>query len=419
VHKGHLNILSEASKLGRVVVGVLSDSAISSYKRVPYMSYADRSEIISSLRFVDKVVIQDSLSYASNLREIRPEYVVHGDDWREGPQKQTREEVVAILQEYGGKLVEIPYTENVSSTRFIEQLEEENFLPTIRLSRLRRLLEVKGTIRAIEAHSGLTAAIVENSRVGNRTFDAIWLSSLTDATLRGKPDIEVVGLTPRIHSIGDMVEVTRKPFIFDGDTGGMPEHFHYMVQNLEMAGVSAVIIEDKIGLKRNSLFGTEVKQNQATKEEFAEKIRVGVLAKRSSDFMIIARIESLIFDKPTSDALDRAFHYIDAGADGIMIHSSKKNGEDILDFMYQFRNQDKITPLVVVPSAFPSLGFDALAEAGANIVIYANQLLRAAYPAMVFAAEAILENNGSLSIENELMSIKEILRLIPGENLAN
>jgi phosphoenolpyruvate mutase len=419
LHRGHINIITEAAKLGNVTVGVLSDEAISTYKRIPMMALQDRLAIVSELRGVERVVVQSTLSYRTNLENLKPDYVVHGDDWKTGTQEETRKEVLEVLASYGGSLVEVPYTKNVSSTKFIEMLEEEHFLPSVRLSRLKRSLQVKGAIRVIESHSGLTAAIAEHAGNRENHFDALWLSSLTDSTLRGKPDIEVVGLSPRLQSLRDMAEITRKPFIFDGDTGGLPEHFHYMVQSLEIAGVSAVIIEDKVGLKRNSLYGTEVPQAQSNKKEFSEKLRIGQMAKRSEDFYIIARIESLIFDKGIEDALDRAETYMANGANGIMIHSRKKGGAEILDFIAKFRANDPHTPLVVVPSSFPELSFEQLKNAGANIVIYANQLLRASYPAMLNAANKILEDGSSLSVENEIMKISEILSLIPGANLAN
>lgn len=418
IHPGHLNIINEARKLGDVIVGLLTDKAIASYKRLPTLKYEQRKIIIKNIKGVSEVVPQHELDYSINLRKIKPDFVVHGDDWQKGVQAQTRKKVIDTLSEWGGKLHEIPYTKGISSTQLNQSLKEIGTTPEIRMERLRRLIESKPIVRVMEAHNGLTGLIVENitfSKNGRtKEFDAMWLSSLTDSTAKGKPDIEAVDVTSRLHGLNDILEVTTKPIIYDGDTGGIPEHFVFTVKTLERLGVSAVIIEDKTGLKKNSLFGTDVPQTQAKIEDFAYKISEGKKAQVGKNFMIIARIESLILKQGLDDAILRAKAYIDAGADGIMIHSKEKDGEEILDFCKHYQKLEKRVPLVAVPSSYNHLYESQLKDAGVNIVIYANHLLRSAYPAMVEVAKSILEHERSLEAGDKCMSIKEILNLIPG-----
>ncbi|HON19487.1 MAG TPA: phosphoenolpyruvate mutase [Salinivirgaceae bacterium] len=418
IHPGHMNILREAAKLGDVVVGLLTDKAIASYKRLPTLNFEQRKIVIENIKGVAKVVPQDELDYTNNLRAIKPDYVVHGDDWKEGVQKETRAKVIEVLKEWGGELVEIPYTQGISSTQLNQSLKEIGTTPKIRMERLQRLLDAKTIVRALEAHNGLTGLIVENVSVENngikREFDAMWLSSLTDSTAKGKPDIEAVDLTSRLNVVNEILEVTTKPIIYDGDTGGIPEHFVFTVRSLERLGVSAVIIEDKTGLKKNSLLGTDVVQTQASIEDFCYKISQGKKAQVTQNFMIIARIESLILKKGLNDALQRAKAYIEAGADGIMIHSKEKDGKEIFDFCREYKKFDKRVPLVAVPSSYSHVYEKELSEAGVNIVIYANHLLRSAYPAMVNTAKTILSNERAFEAEKYCMSINEILTLIPG-----
>lgn len=418
VHPGHLNIISEARKLGDVVVGLLTDEAIASYKRLPYMEYEQRKIVIENIKGVLKVIPQNTLDYEPNLRLLKPDFVVHGDDWKEGIQKKTRDRVIEVLKEWGGQLIDVPYTKGISSTKLNESVKELGTTPSIRLKRLKRLIGAKPIVRIIESHSGLTGLICENVSVEvngkKREFDGMWSSSLTDSTSKGKPDIEAVDLTTRLHSINDMLECTTKPLIYDGDTGGKPEHFVFAVRTLERLGISAIIIEDKIGLKKNSLFGTEVKQEQDSVEDFCFKIKAGKKAQITNDFMIIARIESLICGKDVNEALDRAYSYVKAGADGVMIHSKEKSGEDIKEFCVKFRKSDSNTPIIVVPSTYNHIKEETLIEWGANVVIYANHLLRASYPAMNDVAKSILTNSRSLEVDQSCMSIKEILTLIPG-----
>lgn len=418
IHPGHLNIIQEASKLGRVVVGVLTDAAIASYKRLPYLNYEQRALIVSNLKGVSEVIPQTSLDYVPNLKKIKPDFVVHGDDWKEGVQKQTRERVIETLRIWGGRVVDVPYTKGISSTQLNTRLKEIGTTPEMRLNRLRRLLSAKPLIRIMESHSGLTGLIIENTSVQvngiSYEFDGMWSSSLTDSTSRGKPDIEAVDLTTRLHSLNDALECTTKPVIFDADTGGKIEHFVFTVRTLERLGVSAVIIEDKVGLKKNSLFGTEVKQTQDSIERFSAKIQAGKRAQITDNFMIFARIESLIAGKSVEDALDRAYAYVDAGADGIMIHSKDKSGEDIKDFCIRFREKMLSVPLIVVPTTYNHITEKEFESWGINIVIYGNHMLRSSYPAMLNTAKSILLNGRSLEADNYCMPVKDILELIPG-----
>jgi phosphoenolpyruvate phosphomutase / 2-hydroxyethylphosphonate cytidylyltransferase len=414
VHPGHLNVIDKAAELGAVTVGLLTDAAIASYKRLPHMSYVQRLAVVQHIRGVEKVIPQESLDYTANLRSIKPRYVVHGDDWREGVQRSVRQAVIDVLAEWGGELVEVAYTAGISSTQLNKGLKEIGTTPDLRLRRLRRLLSAKRISRFIEAHNGLSALLAEHVSVPpNIEFDGMWLSSLTDSTARGKPDIEAVDVTARLQTVHDIVEVTTKPIIYDGDTGGRPEHFAFTVKTLERLGVSAVIVEDKTGFKRNSLFGTDVPQTQAPIAEFASKIGTGKRAQVTDAFMVIARIESLILEVGVDDAIERAKAYIDAGADAIMIHSKNKSPAEVFEFCNRFAALPVRVPLVAVPSSYSIVTEDELADHGVNVVIYANQLLRAAYPAMVNVAESILKHGRAHEVEQSLLPIRELLTLIP------
>lgn len=418
IHPGHLNILHEAQKYGRVIVGVLTDEAIASYKRLPYLNYEQRSMVVRDLKGVSEVVPQTTLDYRPNLEMIRPDFVVHGDDWKEGVQAKTRQQIIDKLAEWGGKVIDVPYTKGISSTMLNERLKEIGTTPDVRLKRLRRLINAKKIVRICESHDGLTGLIIENTSVTinnmKHEFDGMWASSLTDSTSKGKPDIEAVDLTTRLHDLNDTLEVTTKPVIFDGDTGGKTEHFVFTVRTLERLGISAIIIEDKTGLKKNSLFGTDAIQTQDSIENFCHKITEGKKAQITQDFMIIARCESLIAGHPVDDALIRCFAYVEAGADGIMIHSKHKTGDDIKEFCQRFRKKDATTPIIVVPTTYNHITEDELASWGVNVVIYANHMLRAAYPAMVSCAKSILTHGRSYEANDICMPIKEILELIPG-----
>jgi len=418
IHPGHINIIREASKLGEVTVGVLTDKAIASYKRLPFMTYEQREEVVKNIKGVSKVVSQETLDYRDNLNSIKPDIVVHGDDWKEGVQIKTRQQVINTLSQWGGKLVEIPYTASISSTQLNKSLAEIGTTVEVRRARLRRLIHAKPIVKILEAHNALSALIAENTEVERDgqmvSFDGVWSSSLTDSTAKGKPDIEAIDMTSRINAVNDIFEVTTKPMIFDADTGGKVEHFEFTVRSLERAGVSAVVIEDKTGLKKNSLFGNEVKQMQDSIENFSEKITRGKSAQISDDFMIVARIESLILEAGMDDALTRAEAYINAGADGIMIHSRHKDPSEIIEFMRKFRAKDQNTPVVVVPTSFNSVTVEEFIDMGVNVVVTANHMLRAAYPAMLKVAKSILENGRTLEAEPHCMSIKDILEFIPG-----
>lgn len=419
IHSGHIAIIKKAAKLGKLTVGVLSDEAVASYKRFPLMPFEERKSLVENINGVAKVVEQKTLSYADNLRTLRPTYVVHGDDWKQGFQKPIRDEVNEVLAEYGGQLVEYPYS-NDEKYKELEKLSRKQLsMPDMRRGRLKKLLAMKGCINAIEAHSGITGLIAEKTAVlqDGKTyqFDAMWISSLCDSTAKGKPDIELVDMTSRFRTIDDIMEVTTKPIIFDGDTGGLTEHFVYTVKSLERMGVSMVIIEDKTGLKKNSLFGTEVLQTQDSIESFSEKIRAGKKAQLTKDFMICARIESLILEQGMEDALCRAFAFAEAGADAIMIHSRKKDPAEIFEFVEKFRQKDSVTPIVVVPTSFNTVTEEEFKQRGVNVVIYANQLTRSGFPAMQKAAETILTHHRAKEADDMCMSIKEIITLIPEE----
>ena len=421
IHQGHLNVIAEGRKLGKVIIGLLTDEAIASYKRLPLISFNERKLIVENLKGVEKVVPQTSLDYVPNLKAIKPDYVVHGDDWKTGIQKEIRQRVIDALAEWGGVLVEPKYTEGISSTDLISAVKAQGITPGKRMKTLRRLINIKPIVRILEAHNGLTGLIVEKTSINrdgkNIEFDGIWESSLTDSTAKGKPDTELVDFSSRFSTIEEILEVTTKPIIVDGDTGGRIGHFKFRVKTLERLGVSAIIIEDKIGDKRNSLFGTTVPQEQDTIEHFSQKIHEGKRSQVTEDFMIIARVESLILKKGMKDALKRAAAYISAGADGIMIHSKEKNGKEIIKFCEKFKKFETKVPLIVVPSTYAHMNESELEKIGVNVIIYANHLLRSAYPAMMNAAKSILQNSRSKEASDKYcMSIKDVISLIPEVN---
>ena len=419
IHGGHIALIHRARQLGDLIIGVLSDEAVAGYKRFPLVPASERRVMFENIAGVSRVVEQKTLSYRGILEELRPDYVVHGDNWVTGFQKPIRDEVLEVLSGWGGQLVEFPYSSDEKYKEIDRRQRAELAMPDLRRGRLRRLLEMKGFVTVMEAHDGLTGLVVENTVVhengGTRQFDAMWLSSLCDSTAKGKPDMELVDMTSRFRTIDDIMEVTTKPIIFDGDTGGLTEHFVYTVRSLERMGVSMVIIEDKTGLKKNSLFGVEVEQTQDSIEHFSEKIRAGCKARRTKDFMICARIESLILEKGQEAALARARAFVQAGADAIMMHSRKKDPKEIEDFLEAFRREDQTTPVVLVPTSFNSVKEEEWKQRGANIIIYANQLMRAAVPAIQKTAESILQNHRSEECDKDLMPFKEIIRMIPEE----
>ncbi len=418
IHPGLIKIIREGSKYGDLIVGLLTDSAIVTHKRLPYLTYDQRKEVIENIKGVTKVVPQEDWSYVPNLRKYKPDYIIHGDDWKTNYLSKIRDDVFEVMKEWGGQVLEIPYTQGINSTALVENAQTIGTTPEIRLKSLRRLIAAKPVVRIMEAHSGLSGLIIENAEVeksdGIHRFDGMWSSSLTDSTNKGKPDIEAVDLTTRMQSLTDILECTTKPIIYDGDTGDIAEHFVFTVRTLERNGVSAVIIEDKKGLKKNSLFGTEVKQELASEEEFCHKISEGKKAQITKDFMIIARIEEIIAGYSVDEAIAKAFAAVKAGADGVMIHSKDKSGEDIKEFCQKFRAEYKSIPIVLVPTTYNQFTEKELASWGANVIIYANHMLRASYPAMQKVAETILEAERSLEVNERCMPIKQILELIPG-----
>ena len=423
MHPGLINIINEGAKYGELMIGLFTDKAIATHKRLPYHNYEQRKQVIENIKGVSIVVPQDDWSYVPNLLKYKPDFIIHGDDWQYDTQKYLRDEVFKVMESLGGEVIEIPYTKGISASGLKQEIDALGVTPQQRLASLRRLISAKPVVRILESHNGLTGLIAEHTSVEvngqHREFDGMWASSLTDSTSKGKPDIEAVDLTTRLHDLNDTLEVTTKPVIYDGDTGGKTEHFVFSVRTLERLGISAVIIEDKVGLKQNSLFGTDAVQTQDTIEGFCSKIKAGKDAQVTNDFMIISRCESLIAGKSVEDALERCHAYVAAGADGIMIHSKNKSGEDIKEFCMRFRETDSHTPIVAVPTTYNQFTEEELAEWGVNVVIYANHMLRSAYPAMVKCAETILRCSRSLEASNEYcMPIKQILNLIPGTKKA-
>ncbi len=416
IHEGHMNIIRTANKYGRLIIGVLTDEAMVKFDRFPSISFEERLNMIKNIPGVDEVVVQDNIMYDDIVEKLHPDFIIHGDNWMSGPTRAIRDNAEKLLSQYGGKIIDVPYTYNENVKHIDNKMREKLAMPEFRRKRLKQLLKIRPIVKAIEVHNGLTGLIAEKTVVEHNgqldQFDAMWISSLCDSLAKGKPDIELVDMTSRYRTIEDVTEVTTKPIIFDGDTGGLTEHFVYTVRTLERLGVSAIIIEDKTGLKKNSLFGTEVEQTQDTIENFSAKIAAGKKVQLTDDFMIIARIESLILEKGIDDALVRANAFIKAGADGIMIHSRKSDPSEILEFCDLFRQNDKTTPIVVVPTSFNAITEDELAAHGANIVIYANQLTRSAFPAMENTAKEILVNHRAKESEERLLPIKDIISMI-------
>lgn len=416
IHEGHLNIIKEAQKYGNLTVGILADEAMVRFDRFPTISMEEKIDMIRQLPGVADIIVQNEIMYDKVIEDLHPDYVIHGDNWKTGPMKAIRDNALNLVSVYGGQIIDVPYTYNENIKRIDDKIKEKLAMPEFRRKRLRQLLRLRPIVKALEVHSGITGIIAEKTVVEHEgeldQFDAMWISSLCDSTAKGKPDIELVDMTSRFRTIDDVCEVTTKPIIFDGDTGGLIEHFVYTVRSLERMGVSAIIIEDKTGLKKNSLFGTEVEQTQDTIEHFCEKIKAGKKVQLTDEFMIIARIESLILERGMEDALNRAFAYANAGADGIMVHSRKKDPVEIIEFCDKFRVKDRETPIVVVPSSFNTITEEELSKHGVNIVIYANQLTRSAFPAMESTAQDILRYHRAKEVDDRLMPIKDIISLI-------
>jgi len=415
LHKGHINILKTASRYGDVVVGLLTDEAIASYKNIPTLDYKQREIVLKNIKFVKKVIPQTTLDYRHNLNLIMPNFVLHGDDWKRGVQVKARQQVIETLKKWGGKLIEIKYTKNISSSS-IKSKVINSLTPTSRISILRRLLENKNLVRVLECHSPLSGLIAENIKYSRgkkiEQFDSMWSSSLTDSSVKGKPDNQSLDFSSRFNSLGDLLDVTTKPLIFDADNGGRLEHLSFSVKTLERLGVSAIMIEDKIGLKKNSLFEDQSKSKQDSIKDFCKKIHLIKKTRKSKDFLIGARIESFILGRGLNDSLKRAKAYSQAGADIILIHSKEKNPKEIFSFSKIFKKTKYYKPLVAVPSTYSKTTESMLIKNGFKIVIYANQMLRAAYPAMQNAAKSILKNKRSHEIENKISSVSEVINLI-------
>ena len=418
LHKGHINILKLASKYGEVTVGLLTDNAISSYKKIPYLNYEQRETVIKNIKFVKNVIPQQTLDYVNNLKKIKPDFVVHGDDWKKGIQKTTRSRVINTLKKWSGKLIEPKYTERISST-IIKKKISELILPENRVSRLKRLIKIKNIVRVLESHNALTGLIIENLNISKHKkiieFDGMWSSSLTDSATKGLPDNSSLSFSARISSLNDMMDATTKPVVFDADNGGQIEHLSYLVRSLERSGVSAIIMEDKVGLKKNSLFKNQSGTKQDKPHLFAKKIKKICSSRKSQDFMIIARIESFILGKGLKDALNRAEIYSRAGADAILIHSKEKTPAEIFSFAREFKKSKNFIPLVSVPSTYSKVYEKDLIKNGFKLVIYANQLLRSAYPAMQNTAISILKNGRAFEADKKIIPIKEIINLIKND----
>ena len=420
IHHGHIKLLEKAREYGDITIGLMTSSAVADFKRIPILTFDQRKKILMNFKGVKQVIKQETWDYSNYVKKIKPNYLVHGDDWKTGYQKEIRTKILNALKSYGGKLIEIPYTRGVSSSALSDQLASSTLTPDIRRNMLRRLIEAKPIIRFLEAHSPLSALVGEKTFFEKKgkisSFDGFWSSSLTDSTVMGKPDNESLDFSQRLQNVNDVFEVTTKPLIMDGDTGGKVEHFDMRVKSAERLGISALIIEDKKGLKKNSLLSNTSEQIQEDKKKFSEKIQVGKKAQRSDEFMIIARVESFILGKGIKDAIARANSYVESGADGIMIHSKSSDTKEIFEFSKKFRKNFKEVPLVSVPSSYNHVTEKILKENGFNIVIYANHMLRASYPAMESVAKSILKNDRSKEADNQLLSIKQILNLIPGTN---
>jgi len=416
LHEGHINILKTASKLGEVVVGLLTDEAIASYKKIPYLNFKQRNIILKNIKYVSRVIPQKTLDYTKNLKLIKPDFVVHGDDWKTGVQKNTRTKVVKLIRKWSGKLVEPKYTKNISSSKIKESISKVGSSPQNRVSRLKRLLEVKKIVRILESHNSLTGLIIENLNTLNKgeflEFDGMWSSSLTDSLTRGKPDNQSVDYSTRISGLNEILDVTSKPLIFDADNGGRLEHISYLVKSLERIGVSGIIIEDKKGLKKNSLFSSQTKNLQDSIQNFCKKISKAKNAKVSDDLYIVARVESFILGQGIEDALKRANAYSKAGADAILIHSKEKTPHEIFAFAKKFKKSKFFKPLIAVPSTYSKTTEQMLYRNGFKIVIYANQMLRAAYPAMQNIAKIILKNKRAYEAEKYITPISEVISLI-------
>jgi len=284
-----------------------------------------------------------------------------------------------------------------------------------RVGLLKKLIEEKGFVRLIEVHNGLSALIAQMCSVKKEEnvieYDGFWESSFTDSASKGIPDAEIVGYDSRLVTIDEILNVTSKPMIIDGDTGGSAAQFEYLVRKLGRLGVSGIIIEDKMFPKRNSL-DKDAKQILEDPEVFSQKIQRGQEVKLGEDFFIIARIESLIAGRSLNDAVSRARQYIIAGADGIMIHSKKDTPNDILSFASEYEKiciELKRRPILVcVPTTYNLITDKELHDHGFNVIIHANQMLRAAHKSMKKVSEVMLRNDRGFEAEALCSPVSEV-----------
>jgi phosphoenolpyruvate phosphomutase len=417
-HPGHLNIIKVARDLGEVTVGLATDRFNARYKRLTLMSYEDRKAIVENINGVKNVIAQDTLDLAPILRELRPDYFVHGDDWKFGPLKAVRQQVLEVMQEWGGVLVEPPYTEGISSTKLNAAWRSIGATPETRIRHFRRMLEFQPVVRLLEVHNSLSGIIIERTLVeGNerdKEFDGMWYSDLTDSLAKGKPNSSFVDLTSRINTIHGILESTTKPLIVEAGNGGITEHFVSTVKTLERLGVSAVVIADKVGYEGAvfSLNGNEPVQEDVN--DFARKIASGKKTQVNKDFSIITQINSLVMHEDVENALRRARVYIEAGVDALMIHSNVETLTDFFEFCRSYRNLEDKVPLLAAIPARSSLDEDQLISAGVQFIVYPDQLLRAAYTSMLNAAKTLLIQARASDVDELYAPISEICDFVPG-----
>ena len=418
IHAGHINIINEALKYGQLLIGLITDQAISKEKRLPLLSYFDRKALLLNIKGVKDIVPQEDWDYSINLQKYKPDFFIHGDDWNTSEYKIIKNNCINVLSAYGGKLIEIAHTPNINSDLVVDKIRKLKNVSSLRQNTLKRLLQSKSFIKIIEVHSPMSAMIIDNLKINNERgsnfFDGFWSSSLSDSTLFGRPDIESLDIASRLNMINNIFHATTKPLVMDIDTGGLLEHLEINIKTIEQAGVSAVVIEDKKGLKKNSLFGNEVIQHQEDVKVFQEKIKLINTIKVNDNFLCIARIESLILDKGLEDALHRASSYVDAGADMVLIHSRKKTPDEVFLFANEFKRDHPNIPLACIPTSFYTVTEGLLQDKGFNLSIYANHLIRASYKHMEKIAKSILTYQTSQYIEEDIESVKDILNLIPG-----
>jgi len=410
LHVGHINILKTAARLGRVTVGVLTDRAVVGYKRLPLLAFEDRVRVVESIADVAAVVPQKTLSYVENLRALRPDYVVHGDDWRYGDQvSRARAEVIATLGEWGGELVEVAYTKGISSTAIHRSGAADALFSGTRQGRLRRLLAAKPTLRIVEAHSGLSAKIAAEVRGpdGATGFDAVWQSGLTDAIHRGKSDGGAVDRGRRLQAVEEILDAGPLPLIYDGRAAGRPETVFDLTRALDKAGVSALCLGDRSDPDRT---GPEMSPAETVAQ--IEAVRA---ACPTGAVMAISRIVVAAPGNGGSGALDRALDralaLLEAGSDAVMFDSAADTAEPILDIAARLRRQRRDVPLFAAQSDRWGAPIHRFENAGIDAVVYETHLLRATVAPMRRAATALLaEGTGPAP---DLTPLPELRGLFP------